>query len=123
MVGAEERFHKCREFLVEIVRRQRRYSLGEDWFDIEDARESGPQGYAPFTWAECWEVGEELDIPQPLRSVLMDTAIDNALLKTSHKVVSLNGEAYIVRAYEPDSEFAEHALEKLAHGAEEVLIA
>ncbi len=120
VVGADTRVAKARELLVEIVRRRWRFSVGDDWFD-DDEPERYRSRIAPFTWDEYWQVGAELQIAEPVRSIIMDTAIDSAVLKTTQVILARNGRRFIVRAYQPDSEFAEEALEHMAFGAEEVV--
>jgi len=104
----------CRALLTEIVLRRRRYLVGEDWNDVETDREP-----LVFPWSHFWSVGADLDIPEQVRSVAMDMAIDDAVLKTSHMLLAeRDSEAFIVRSYEPDSEYARDGLERLASGAE-----
>ncbi len=121
IIRADDKCRSCRRVLVEMIRKQRRFSIGEDWFDSDECPAPTP-GFAPFTWSEFWEAGEKLDLSKALRSIIMDTVIDNAVLKTTHTVAYDNGNAFIVRAYEPDSEFAREALERMAHGAQEVVL-
>lgn len=114
VVRREKLTEESRRLLVAMVRRQRRYSIDADWFDYDVPND-------PFSWDEFREVGNALEIPDSLRSIVMDAAIDDAILKTTHKIVEIDGRPYVVRAYEPDSEFAQEELERMAHGAEEVI--
>ena len=114
---AELREH-ARRILAEIIRRQDRLSLDEDWFELGQFSTL----VRPFTWNTFWQVGQEVGVSPHVRSVVMDAAIDSAILKTTHTVSYHNGQQCLVRGFEPDSEFAHEALERMAFGAEEVTL-
>ncbi len=111
----------CRRLLQRIVseQRERRFSVGDDWFPGEDSKPA-QKGFPPLPWEVFMESGAELGISAETRSVIMDILIDNAIFKTTHKTIVRHGREFLVRAYAPDSEFAEEALEKLASGGEEL---
>jgi hypothetical protein len=118
IVSAATRQQYCVDVLSEVVRRQHLFSIEDDLFD--DERDDRKVCYPPLSWKEIWNVGRDLDVQEEIRSVVMDTAIDNALLKTAHLRVTRAGKPYLVRGFEPDSEFALEALERVAYGAEEL---
>jgi len=118
VVDAKTRRSACRKVLINLMRQQRTFSVGEDWFDDDDLLET--QKLPAFSWERFWTAGHSLGIDEPTLSIVMDTCIDNAILKTTHMVVCRKSQEFVVRGYEPDSEFAQQALERMAHGAEEL---
>lgn len=116
-VDARETEDVCVTLLAELLRIRSQYSISEDWFSVP--------AEAPrllFSWTEFWQLGEQLGVPESIRSVAMDIAIDNAFLKTSHLIVCRGGRRMLVRGFEPDSEYAFETLERLAYGAEELAV-
>lgn len=121
-VDADTARHQCLQVLISIVDSKDAFDLEEEeWFVRDEERRSGAR-FISFTWSEFWDRGKILGIDKSVRSILMDRAIDNAVLKTSDSIIEHDNRRFIVRAYEPDSEFALQALRRIARGAEEVII-
>jgi hypothetical protein len=115
-VDLETRYRDCQRLFVALIESKDQFSV-----DSEDALNLALDGaFSTFTWDDFWAMGSHLGIPEPERSILMDTAIDSAMLKTSEMSVDRSGRDFIVRAYEPDSEFARKTLQRMGRGAEEV---
>lgn len=121
-IDADTVQEECIKILISIIDSRDKFILEEEaWFSEDQGRRYAAE-LVRFTWSEFWETGERLGIDAPIRSILMDRAIDNAILKTSDSLIELENNRFIVRAYEPDSEYALHVLRRIACGAEEVAL-
>jgi len=113
---------ECLTLLGELILRRRPLTVEADWAEDFAPVEETEEQLAPFSWNEYWALGERLQVAEPLRTVIMDTAIDSALLKTSHVVEYRPDGPFIVRGFAPDSEFAMEDLERVGLGARKVSI-
>lgn len=121
IVDAKTRKEQCFELLKLVIKEQRRLSVDIDWFEDEDEEDNYQQSNS-FSWFDFWQAGEKLGIEESVRSIIMDTAIDNAILKTGLMFAEHNEENCIIRGFEFDNEFAREAFERMAYGAEEVIL-
>lgn len=121
VVSREARDVYTRSLLRELVLTERQFSLADDWFEEETDSEKS-EVLLPFTWRQMCRAGEQVGIRPEISSIVMDWLIDSAMLKTSYKKVEVNGRAVTVRAFKPDSEFAREAIERLAYGAESLVV-
>jgi hypothetical protein len=104
----------ARRILIELVKKKLPVAIEEEWLDEEE--DVAPE--VEFTWNEFWQEGMDLSIRKTIRSIVMDYAIDNAILKTKHLVTKREGREYLVRSYAVDNEFALEGLIRLAYGGE-----
>ncbi len=118
VVNTQSRRSACQKVLIDLMRQQREFTVGEDWFDDDESFETSR--LPAFSWEDFWTAGQSLGIDEPTLSIVMDTCIDNAILKSTQVAAFRKSQDFIVRGYEPDSEFAQQALERMAHGAEEL---
>jgi hypothetical protein len=121
-IDADTIEQQCIKLLSSIIdSRDELFVEEERWFTENEGKKSGAD-LVRFTWSEFWETGERLGIEQRIRSVLMDRAIDSAVLKTGDCMIQREDRAVLVRGYEPDSEYALHGLRRTARGAQEVTL-
>lgn len=113
-VDLKTRSRAARDILVELIEEVTPIGIDEEWIADWDV----PPRSLPFSWQQFWKAGQRIGVDENVRSVAMDYAIDNAILKTTHHVIERNGEKFIIRGYLPDSEFAHKALLRLALGGE-----
>lgn len=112
-IDAVTRRRECYRLLLECLRERESFGIDED-LAIEELDDSASMGW--FTWSDFWAAGDRLGIPEDVRSIAMDTAIDEGILTTKEAIITRADQEFIVRAYELDGELTLQELLRMAHG-------
>lgn len=116
-IDARTNISNCRAVLGEVARSQIESTTIDPW----NVNQESHNYFPPLPWNAFWDKGEALGIPESERSVVMDIAIDNAVLKTTQIRIRRRSVTFMVRAFEPDSEYARDEIIRLGMGAEELV--